>query len=129
MTNIADHLPHLIILNQTFPTGHSAHTDAIFDDPFELAVRVLLNFGRAKVRYWRRHISGERHTGCMPIEAVTNLAVMSEVVASILYSGTIVRNGVVPILAADYYLLAFLNDLLLHATRLTCFAASQIECD
>lgn len=47
MPDIADHLPYLVVLDEPLPPRHSAHTDAIFDDPFHLAVRVFLDLRRA----------------------------------------------------------------------------------
>src|SRR2546430_17437026 len=102
MANVVDHTPHLVIVKKSFPRRHSAHTDAILDNPFQLAVRVFLNVGRAKVRYGRRHILREWHADRVTIEPVTDLTVASEVFGPDLDARSIIRNRVTPILAIDY---------------------------
>jgi hypothetical protein len=82
MSNIEDYLPHLIVLEKSLPTRHSRHADPVFDDPFQLAVGVLLNICRAKVRHWWRNVSGEWYARRVAVETVTHLAVMLEVFGS-----------------------------------------------
>lgn len=63
----------------------------------------------------------------MPVETMTDLAVTLEVLATVLYTGIVVWNWIVPILPADHYLFALLGDLCLHVARLACFTADQME--
>ena len=48
MPYIADHAPHFIVLEKSLPARHSTQTDAIFDDPFQLPVCVILNIFAAR---------------------------------------------------------------------------------
>ena len=82
MPHIADHAPHLLVLEKSLPARHSAQADAIFDDPFQLPVCVVLNVFCRKIRHRRRHVLGEGHASGMAIHAMTELAVTLEVFGS-----------------------------------------------
>src|SRR5947209_9334007 len=110
MPDVADHLPYLLIVDKPLPSRHSAHSDAIFDDPFHLAVCVLLKIARSKVRHWWRHVSGEWHARRVAVKTVAHLAVMLEVFGPTFNAISIVRHRVMPILTADYYIFALLNN-------------------
>src|ERR1039458_8148041 len=58
------------------PAGHAAEANAVFDDPFELSVFVLLNVLVAQIDYGRRHFAGEWNSGAVSVQTVANLAVM-----------------------------------------------------
>src|SRR5664279_2055161 len=79
MTNESHDAPHFVILEHTLPAGHAAEANAVFDDPFELSVFVLLNVLVAQIDYGRRHFAGEWNSGAVSVQTVANLAVMLEV--------------------------------------------------
>src|SRR5215469_1750189 len=110
MTHEPHNAPHLVILEHALPARHAAEANAVFDDPLELPVFVLPNVLVAQVDHRWRHLGGKGNSGTMAIQAVTNLAVMLEVLfPGLHYSGSVVGR-ILPILATDLHLLNFRGE-------------------
>ena len=84
VTDIADHLPHLIVFQNAFPSRHSGRPNPIFDNPLQLAVGIFLNVLGGKIGNGRFHFLGEWHSGVLSVQSMANLAVMLEMLGPFL---------------------------------------------
>ena len=83
MADVVNDFPHLVIVENALPRGHSGGIDAVINYPFELPVSVVLNvFGR-EVRNRRSHLVCEGHARCLAIQPVANSTVMTEMFAAL----------------------------------------------
>src|SRR2546422_4758614 len=105
-----DHVPHLIVFEDTIPPRHASEADTIFNDPLQLSIRVSLNILSTQVRHRGRHPIGERNTGIVTIQSVTDLAVALEVPLTDLHYLRGVGHGILPILTADGDPLRFIRS-------------------
>ena len=126
MPEIANYAPHFIVIEKSFPAWHSAQANAIFDDPLQLTVCILLNVLRSKIRHWWGHISGEGHIRCVSVYAMTELAVTLEIFGSQLGADRVIGNRIMPVLSTDYQFFALLNEFFLYSAWRFCFATGRI---
>src|ERR1022692_4821101 len=103
MPNESHNDPHFVVLEHTLPPGHAAEANAVFDDPLELSVLVLLNVPIAQVEHGRRHFAGEWNSGAVSVQTVANLAVMLEVLHPGLHHGWAIGGGILPIFTPDFH--------------------------
>jgi len=103
----AHNAPHFVVFEYALPSGHAAEANAVFNDPFELPVFVLLKVGIAEIDYRRGHFGGKGNPRAVAVEAVTHLTVMLEVLLSPLHNLRRIRSGVLPLFAADLHLFDF----------------------
>src|SRR5882724_1895873 len=78
-TKKSHHLPHLAVIESTFPGRHSRWTDAVLDDPLQLSILVVLHVFRGERRNWRGHLVSERYSSGLAIQPVADATVMAKV--------------------------------------------------
>src|ERR1051326_859720 len=79
MPDEVNDVPHLLVLQYSFPGRHSTVANPVFDDPFQLAIRVRLDVLHSQIRNGRVHSAGEWHSAVLPIQSMADLAMMLKV--------------------------------------------------
>src|SRR5438874_2754722 len=78
-------LPDFVVAERLPPAWHARGTDAVLNDPFELAVLERLQLRRIQRRHRRRHLVSEDHPAIQAIGPVTAAAIVLELLSSFSY--------------------------------------------
>jgi hypothetical protein len=72
MTQVDDNRPHVVIAKDSPGRWHAGWRDAVFDDPLELPITVLLNIYRSQQGDWWGRRTGKGYAGILSITPVTD---------------------------------------------------------
>src|SRR5437016_1795381 len=126
MPEETDHLPHLLVLYDTFPCRHARRVNSVHDNPMQLAIGIVLNVLGIQIRNGWRHLLRERNPGPLAVHPVADLAMMPKMFSPLLDVGLCIGDGIWIVLTADCDLLLNLgHDFIFNRTWLADFASGE----
>lgn len=76
VANVDHDRPYFVVTQGSPGAGHSRGPYTVVDDPFQLAIGILLHFSGRERRQRRRHSIGEWNPGASSVKAVTRCAIV-----------------------------------------------------